>query len=203
MKHSKRFTPRQITLLGLLTGILLLMSFTPLGYLNIGPLAITFNMIPVAIAGISLGPKGGAITGAVFGMTSFLQCLGIGGISQMGAIFFGINPFFAFIQRFVPRLVTGIVVGFLYRYVKNIFSHTAAGYATGFFAAFLNTALFMGALLLLFGSTAYVQNLMGGRNVIVFICGFVGINAVFEMIAYTVITGILSSVLAKARLIER
>ena len=69
----------KLVILGLMTGILLLMAYTPLGYLNIGPLAITFNVIPVAIAAITLGPAGGAAIGAVFGMTSFLQCIGIGG----------------------------------------------------------------------------------------------------------------------------
>lgn len=61
----------KLVILGLMTGILLLMAYTPLGYLNIGPLAITFNVIPVAIAAITLGPAGGAAIGAVFGMTSF------------------------------------------------------------------------------------------------------------------------------------
>ena len=98
---------RQTTLLGLLTAVLLVLSMTPLGYLNIGPLAISFNMIPVAVGAAALGPVGGAVLGAVFGMTSFLQCLGIGGSSAMGVILFDINPFFAFVQRFVPRLLTG------------------------------------------------------------------------------------------------
>lgn len=56
----------KLVILGLMTGILLLMAYTPLGYLNIGPLAITFNVIPVAIAAITLGPAGGAAIGAVF-----------------------------------------------------------------------------------------------------------------------------------------
>lgn len=201
--NNKAFTPRQITLLGLLIGILLLMSYTPLGYLNIGLLAISFNMIPVAVAAVALGPKGGAIAGAVFGMTSFLQCLGIGGTSAMGVIFFEISPVLAFIQRFAPRLLTGIAVGYIYKGVKKLLNHSAASFVSGFFAAFLNTALFMGALVLLFGNTEYVQGLVGGQNVIVFICSFVGINAVFEMIASTVITGILCTALGKARLLER
>ena len=99
----------KLVILGLMTGILLLMAYTPLGYLNIGPLAITFNVIPVAIAAITLGPAGGAAIGAVFGMTSFLQCIGIGGSSAMGAMLFSINPFLAFVQRFVPRMLDGIV----------------------------------------------------------------------------------------------
>ena len=52
------FKPRQLTILGLLTAILLLMAYTPLGYLNVGPLAITFNIIPVALAAVALGPAG-------------------------------------------------------------------------------------------------------------------------------------------------
>ena len=58
---NKKFTTSQITLLGLMIAILLLMAYTPLGYLNIGPLAITFNIIPVAIIAITMGPVGGAI----------------------------------------------------------------------------------------------------------------------------------------------
>lgn len=83
----------KLVILGLMTGILLLMAYTPLGYLNIGPLAITFNVIPVATRAITLGPAGGAAIGAVFGMTSFLQCIGIGGSSAMGAMLFSINRF--------------------------------------------------------------------------------------------------------------
>lgn len=82
---TKKFTTTQLAILGLMTAILLIMAYTPLGYLNIGPLAISFNVIPVAICAIVLGPMGGAIAGAIFGLTSFGQCLGIGGVSAMGA----------------------------------------------------------------------------------------------------------------------
>lgn len=50
MMKKKRLTTKQMTVLGLMIAVLVLMSYTPLGYLNIGPLAISFNMIPVAIA---------------------------------------------------------------------------------------------------------------------------------------------------------
>ena len=199
MKHG--FKPRELTLLGLMTALLLVMSFTPLGYLNIGPLAITFNMIPVAISAIALGPVGGAVTGAVFGMTSFLQCMGIGGASAMGVILFEISPMLTFVHRFVPRVLTGVLTGFLYRGVKKAANQTTASFAAGFSAAFLNTLLFMASLVLLFGNTEYVQGLIDGRNIIVFICTFVGVNAVFEVILSTLITGILGKTLHKARLI--
>ena len=81
---------------------------------------------------------------------------------------------------------------------KNIYVSCAV---TGFLSAFLNTLFFMGMLVGLFGNTEYVQGLMGGKNVIVFICTFVGINAVCEMLSATVITGAVGAALYKARLL--
>ena len=198
---SKKFNTSQLVILGLMTAVLLLMAYTPLGYLNIGPLAITFNVIPVAISAITLGPVGGAIAGAVFGMTSFLQCIGVGGTSAMGAILFDINPILAFIQRFVPRLLDGLLLGFIFKGVRKVSNVSAACMVTGSCAAFFNTLFFMAALVLLFGNSAYMQELMGGKNIIAFICGFVGINAVFEMIASTIITGAVGMALYKARFV--
>lgn len=196
-----RFNAKKVVLPGLLTAILLLMSYTPLGYLNIGPLAITLNVIPVAIAAVTLGPAGGALIGAVFGLTSFLQCIGIGGTSAMGVILFEINPFLAFVQRFIPRVLEGLLTGFIFRFVQKKAGNIPGCFVAGFSCAFLNTAFFMSALVLLFGNTDYVKGLIDGRNIIIFICSFVGINAVFEMIASTVVTGAVGTALFKAKLI--
>ena len=196
-----KFFVSQLVILGLMTAILLLMAYTPLGYLNIGPLAITFNVIPVASSAITLGPVGGAITGAVFGLTSFLQCIGVGGTSAMGVVLFGINPVLAFIQRFVPRVLDGFLLGYIFRGARKLTNVSVACMVTGFCSAFLNTVFFMGALVLLFGNTEYMQGLIGGKNVILFICGFVGINAVFEMLSSTIITGAVGLALYKARFV--
>ncbi|MBC5686993.1 ECF transporter S component [Roseburia sp. NSJ-9] len=199
---TKKLSTKQLTVLGLMIAVLVLMSYTPLGYLNIGPLAITFNMIPVAIAAIACGPLGGAVLGAVFGLTSFGQCIGIGGVSAMGATLFSISPILAFIQRFVPRFLDGWLLGYLFRWLRKVTKNTTlAGYITGFLSAFLNTVFFMVALVVLFGNTDYVKNLIGGRNIIVFICAFVGVNAICEMISATILTGVISVALKKARLI--
>lgn len=201
MKTSNK--TRQLTILGLLTGILLLMAYTPLGYLNIGPLAISFNVIPVALAAITLGPAGGAAAGSVFGLTSFLQCIGVGGVSAMGVVLFGINPVLAFIQRFIPRLLDGLLLGYIFRGVKKASNARVGCFVTGFFSAFLNTLFFMTALVVLFGNTEYMQGLIGGKNIILFVCSFVGINAVCEMVSSTIITGAVGFALLKAGLINR
>ena len=198
---TKKFDTKRMVMLALLTGVLLVMSYTPLGYLNIGPLAISLNMIPVAIAAVALGPSGGALLGAVFGITSCLQCIGVGGLSQMGALLFEISPVLCFVQRLIPRILAGWLAGYIYILVKKLFGSSSACFAAGYFAALLNTVLFMAALVVLFGNTDYLQSLIAGRNIIIFICGFVGINAVVEMLASTVAVGAVCKALEKARLI--
>ena len=197
---KKTFNTRQLTILGLLTGILLLMAYTPLGYLNIGPLAITFNVIPVALAAVTLGPAGGAAAGAVFGLTSFLQCIVAGGLSAMGSILFRINPVLACIQCFMPRILDGFLLGYIFRTVQKTGGARLGCFVTGFFSAFLNTVLFMTALVVLYGNTDYLQGLIGGRNILLFVCSFVGINAVCEMISSTILTGAIGYALYRSRL---
>lgn len=195
--RKKKFGTKNMVTTAMLGAVLLVMSFTPLGYLNIGPLAISLNMIPVAIAAIALGPIGAMILGGLFGITSFLQCMGIGGVSQMGVILFEINPFLAFVQRFFPRVLAGLFAGLIFKIVKRLSNVTVSCFVTGFSAALLNTVLFMIALVLLFGNTSYMHGLMNGQNVFLFICTFVGINAVVEMAAATLIVGVVGRMIHK------
>ena len=198
---SNKFTTSQLTILGLMSGILFLVAYTPLGYLNIGPLAVTFNVIPVAICAVVLGPTGGAVAGAVFGLTSFLQAMGIGGTSALGAALFQINPFLSAVQCFVPRILDGLLIGFIYRGMRKKTNVYASCAVTGFFSAFLNTLFFMTALVVMFGNTEVIQNLMGGRNVIIGCCMMVGVNAISEMVSSTIITAAVGTALSKAHLI--
>ena len=198
---SNKFTTSQLTILGLMAGILFLMAYSPLGYLNIGPLAVTFNVIPVAICAVVLGPTGGAVAGAVFGLTSFLQAMGIGGTSALGAALFQINPFLSAVQCFVPRILDGLLIGFIYRGMRKKTNVYASCAVTGFFSAFLNTLFFMTALVVMFGNTEVIQNLMGGRNVIIGCCMMVGVNAISEMVSSTIITAAVGTALSKAHLI--
>ncbi len=199
--QKTKWDMKQLVILGLLTALTIIFSFTPIGSIPIGPLVITLNVIPIALAAVAAGPIGGLIIGSVFGLLSFLQCFGIGIPSGMGAILVEINPFLAFVQRFVPRALDGFLVGLIFKGVRKLTNFGVACAVTGFCSAFLNTALFMSALVLLYGNTEYVQGLMGGKNILVFICTFVGVNAVFEMIASTILTGAVGGALYKAKLL--
>ena len=191
---------KHLTLLAMLTALLVVLAMVnipqPAG------LSITFNMIPVAIAAIAMSIPGGAIIGEVFGLISFLQCFGIVGYSAMGAALVSVSPFLMFIQRFVSRVLVGVITALIYRALKrrNVKDHLAFT-ITGFSAAFFNTLFFMSLLVLLFGSTEYLQNLMAGRGVLTFIIASVGINAVVEMIVAAVVTAAVGIALKKSKLI--
>lgn len=57
-----RMSARELTTLGLLTGVLLLMSVTPLGYFHTFGLDISLMMVPVAIGAMLMG----FLTGVIF-----------------------------------------------------------------------------------------------------------------------------------------
>lgn len=199
MRNTKKVNVRYLVTLAMLTAILLVMGMTPLGTLPLGPLSVSFIMIPVAIAAITLGPLGGMIMGGIFGIVSYLQCFGIGIASPMGAVLVDIDPFLAFVQRFVPRLLAGLLCGFVYMGCDKWINSRAACFITGFCAALFNTVFFMFSLVFLFGYTEYMQGLIGGKNIIVFICTYVGIQAVVEMIADTIIVGAIGPITLKTR----
>lgn len=201
MRYSMRAPlVMRLTLLALLTALLIV-----LGFVNIpqpAGLSITFNMIPVAVAAIAMGVPGGAIIGGVFGLISFLQCFGLIGYSAMGAALVGVSPVLMFVQRFVSRVLVGILTALVYKLLrKTKMNMGLACTLTGFSAALFNTLFFMLLLVLLFGHTDYLQNLMAGRGVLAFIIASVGINAVVEMIVAALVTGAVGAALKKAKLI--
>lgn len=197
-----QFNTRSLVLLGLLMAIVVIFSTTPIGSIPVGPLVITLNVIPIGIACVALGEWGGLIIGTFFGLFSFLQCFGIGIPSGMGAILADINPVLAFIQRVVPRALDGFLTGLIFKFAAKRANGWVSCFITGFCAALLNTAFFMSALVLLFGNTEYVQGLMDGKNVLIFIVTFVGINAVVEMVVASLATGAIGSALMAAKLIS-
>ena len=198
--NSKNTKVARMTLLAMLVAVLIVLAFVnipmPMG------LSITFNMIPVAIAGIAMGVPGGAIVGGAFGLISFLQCFGIFGSSALGAALVGYSPVLMFIQRFVSRLLVGILAALVYRGMcRTKAPMYLRGAVTGFSAAFFNTLFFMTLLVLLFGQTPELKDTIAAKGVILYIITSVGINAVVEMAVAAIVTGAAGAALKKARMI--
>ena len=199
-KTNRRSRVAQMTLMAMLVAVLVV-----LGYVNIPMpmgLSITFNMIPVAIAAMAMGIPGGALIGGAFGLISFLQCFGILGASPLGAALVSYSPFLMFIQRFVSRVLVGLIAALVFSAMKKTRAPLfVQGAVTGFCSAFFNTLFFMSLLVLLFGQTPELQERMAGRGAIAYIIASTGINAVVEMIVATIVTGAVGVALRKARMI--
>ncbi|MDD4849585.1 MAG: ECF transporter S component [Gemmiger sp.] len=185
MKTSKA-NVRGMTQLALLVALVLVMAYTPLGYLPVGPLSLSLLTIPVAIGAMLLGPGAGAVLGTVFGLTSFLSAMQ--GQSVMGSALFSANPFFCFINCVVARLLCGLLCGLLYRALRRALpGRTKTSCALGALSApVLNTILFMGCLVLLFYRTPYVQNLaagLGSTNPFTFVVVLVGVQGLVEAVS--------------------
>lgn len=183
--------------LALFTAILLLLAFTPLGFIKLPTgLSITIIGIPVIIGAITIGPLGGAILGAVFGMTSFAQAFGA---DLFGAILLGINPLGLFITCMVPRVLMGWLTGLIFQGLKRIDKTKLVSYViTSLAGSLLNTIFFMSSLMLIFYNNSEFQEIefvknVNASNVLALIIAMVGINVITEMIA----SGILGTAIAK------
>lgn len=184
MKKNSHEKLRYMVELAILVAVTLLLAYTPLGYFRTAGLEISFLMIPVVVGAVCLGPLAGAVLGAVFGITSFIQCL-TG--SVFGSTLLGINPVFTLITCIVPRILAGWLPGLLFAALRrrwdNVFSCAAACLA----GPVLNTLLFMGSLCLFFFQTEYIQSLAAGLNVLAFCMAFVGFQGLLEAIVCFVV----------------
>lgn len=185
-KNSKWVTLSQAALI---SAIIILMAFTPLGYLKIGLIEITFIAIPVAVGAVILGPTYGAIFGAIFGITSFIQCFGF---SAFGTILFGINPFFCFIVCIIPRVLMGYLCGLIFKLMQKLTQKNIPQFfAASLSAPLINTVFYMTALMLLFGTADVIQEGMefyNTSNYLVYVIAAVGLNAAVEAVACTAVS---------------
>ncbi|MDD3430015.1 MAG: ECF transporter S component [Oscillospiraceae bacterium] len=199
MKHNKEKTVR-LTQLGLLSAVILIMSFTPLGYLRIAALEITFITVPVAVGAIVLGPVSGAVLGAVFGLTSFATCFGT---SAFGATLLSINALATFAVCVIPRVLAGLLCGYAFHaFTKAKPVSPVTLFACALSCPLLNTLFFMGGLVLCFYNTPYIQSFaqaLGATNPFTFILLFVGVQGLVEAVVCCLLAGFISKALIRYR----
>lgn len=192
MRRTFKMKTKRIVLYGLFIAIILLMAFTPIGYIKMPFVEITLITIPVIVGAVTMGPVAGLVLGTVFGLTSFAQCFGM---SRFGTTLFSINPFFTFIICVVARALMGYLCGVIFKAFEKRGNTSVWAFGVSSVAgALLNTLFFVGFLLILFGNSDYIMAMRGGANVLAFLAAFVGINGLVEAIA----CGIVGTAIAKA-----
>ena len=140
---------QKIAVNGLLTGIMILLGLTPIGYLKIGVIDITFMCLPVIIGTILMGLGSGIFLGFMFGATSLYQALVMP--SALVAVLLD-WPVPLVFNIFIPRLIIPIVTHFVYQGIsKGGTKRDALSIAVASVAGSLtNTVLFLGMMVILF-----------------------------------------------------
>ena len=124
MKNEKTY---ELVLTALFTAIIVIMAFTPLGYIPLVVINATIIHIPVILGALFLGPKKGAFLGFVFGFTSFINNT-FKAVTASAFVFspvlaynvVGVSGIFKSLYIcFVPRILVGIVPYYVYILIRK------------------------------------------------------------------------------------
>ena len=185
----------------LLAAIEIVMSLTPLGYLNLPFLAASLLTIPVAIGAILIGPWASTALGLVFGVTSFIN--GFSSASPMTVAMYSVSIPGAFVVAVVGRVLMGLCTGLIVKAVRRVTrpGSIVDNIAGSLAAPLLNTFFFMGFLMLLFYHSEYIQGVVektGVANPILLVGVMVGTQALIEAATCGVISTAVSKAVQKA-----
>lgn len=198
----------ELVLTGLFAAIIIIMAFTPLGYIPLGVINATIIQIPVIIGSIFCGPKKGAFLGFLFGFTSFLKNT-ITPATLSAFVFspvlagnmFGIKGvFYSTFICFVPRILVGILPYYIYKGMRKISAWKTLNFSVaGIIGAFTNTLLVMGAIYVLYREPYAAAQKVSEAALLGVIGGVIGFNGLIEAILSGVIVSALGVVLHRIK----
>lgn len=153
---------QSLAVLAMFTAILFLLTFTPIGMIDLPIIKATVLHVPVIIGALLLGPKKGAFLGGMFGLASLLKNTLVPNLSS-----FAFSPLipvpgldrgspWALVVCFVPRILVGVTPWLVYTLLQALSRRRGSVLQAGSMAlsavvgAFTNTALVMGLIALLF-----------------------------------------------------
>lgn len=176
---QKRMDTRYMATLAMLCGVLLVMGMTGIGFIPLPVIKATTMHIPVILGAILLGPKAGAVLGAVFGLCSIWA-----NTTTPGLLSFAFSPFMttegvvgAVKSLWIAlgcRILFGALSGWLWVVFRKILRNEYAALSmTAAIATICHTLLVMGSIYVLL-----TQQYAAAKNV--------AISAVFGLIMGTV-----------------
>lgn len=185
---------KDLTLFAFFLAVELILLFTPLGFLRIGPLSATLMHIPVIIAAVTMGWRYGAALGLIFGLCSVWNATFAPGVTS-----FCFSPFItvgnvsgnfaSLIIALVPRICIGLVTYAVFAFCQKRNVNESIGViASALAGSIINTALVLGMIYIFFGA-AYAQALsISYDTLLTVLMGVVFSNGIAEALIAAVIT---------------
>lgn len=197
----------ELVLLAMFAAIIFLLAFIPgLGYIPLGAIRATTIHIPVIIGSIVLGPKKGAILGALFGLTSLINnTISPVATSFVFTPFYSLGDtngnFWSLVICFVPRTLVGVVPYWVYRLMNRILRKSEGALevvslsVAGFLGSMTNTLLVMNMIYLFFGKSYAAATDRVYETLYSAITVIIGVNGSLEAVVATVLTAVIAKTL--------
>lgn len=111
LRGTSRFGVRQITVIGMLSAISIMLGLSGFGFIPLPTAKATIMQIPVIIGAILEGPLVGAMIGLIFGVFSIIQSITAPNVLSFAFI----NP----LVSVLPRVLIGITAYYAYKWTMG------------------------------------------------------------------------------------
>ena len=181
MNSSKFFSARNISLLGILIALVIVLQLFASAIPMFG-VTLNFSLVPIALAGILLGVSGGAIVGFVCGLVVFIT-MAVLGQEPSTAFFFQTQPIILTLTCIGKTTVAGAVCGLIFKLLQNKSIYLAVC-VSALLIPVINTGIYMIGIVLMRDSAAEFMSLSTSSAGVVFgvVFGLIWLNFVLEMI---------------------
>lgn len=205
---NRKTGTNRLVLTALFCAIILLLNFTPIGYIQLPLIKATIIHVPVIIGSILLGPKIGAGLGFVFGLTSLYN-----NTFAPTLLSFAFSPLIpvpgttsgswaALLIAFLPRILVGVVPYYFYVFLNKALGgryNVLSLALSGLIGSLTNTILVMNLIYFVFrdayGEVKHIAVDMVYKAVLAVIFS----NGVPEAIVAAVLTAVVCRALMKLK----
>lgn len=177
-EKQKFFTSKNITFLGVLTALIIVLQVLGSNIVVFGTVRLSFVLVPIVLGAIMLGVRGGVFLGFVFGLITII--MGAVGADPFTYVLLNESPFLCVATCLVKAVCAGLISALTYKAV-SVRNKTIALFVSAIVAPVVNTGLFiLGALAM--GNVLNDKFVANGETLIHFlIIGCAGINFLVEL----------------------
>ena len=185
----------------LLTALMLLLQLA-FGSLRIGPVTLSFSLVPLVIAAVFIGPGAGALLGLVSGVVTFVQVLTAA--DPFYTLLIATNPLLTALICISKTTLAGLPAGLCYRAICKVSKYRALNaILPAVVCPVVNTGIFCIGMYFGFGSALQSSEVFGAAasaGLVSFILiGLAGVNFLYEVLSNVVVCPIVAKALYSSK----